>query len=206
LLSGSAAVSKRRVQMRSSRIHFRASAHEGAAAPRRGSVVVLVLVTIAGCGSGNSVSGTFQGNAFTARDALSYQLPGLSGEVVTTIELTDYGDACSAALNSRNHPNESLLGIFIDHSGPLGTGTFDILSSTLPNIQVLYEKGDALCQVTRNESATSGVVIIDNVGSGGVSGSFNLEFSSDHVTGVFDAPKCQGVGTASADGGSMTCN
>jgi hypothetical protein len=124
------------------------------------------------------VSGTLLGAPFSAADAVAYPSSDSSGFVV----ITDFASACSfVGTNDAKASSKVLSFDFLQT--PIATGTFDTAA-----VDVQYAVFDANCHSPYGESTDSGTVTIASVGSGTVTGTFDLTFGTDHVTGSFTAP------------------
>jgi hypothetical protein len=122
-----------------------------------------------------------------------------SGEV----HIYTFGSACSKYEAQAFQKNSGDINIAFD-SSQLAPGTYashnSIALCTSPpcvDVNVTLIGGDARCAILDPypRFSTGGSVVVTEVSSAGIKGTFDLTFGTDHITGSFDAPTC---GPASA--------
>jgi hypothetical protein len=169
---------------------------------RLASSLIVVSALVAACGgdpkSGPgstctdagtaSVSGTLLGNAFAARDAVAFPTGASSGFII----VTDFSGACTYVGTTDAKASSNVISFDFAKTA-IAAGTFDTTS-----VEVQYAQFDAKCSSPQGESASSGSVTISSADSKTVTGTFDLVFSSDHVTGSFTAPLLAQAATSSA--------
>jgi hypothetical protein len=67
-----------------------------------------------------------------------------------------------------------------------------------------FASEDGLCTVINTENATAGTITVSSINlasGGGIVGTFDLTFGSDHLSGSFNAPYCAG----SISSANLTC-
>lgn len=136
-----------------------------------------------------TVSGTMQGATLLAKDAVVTKSGGS-----TVVAITDFADAC--ALGNSFKKNSSVVS-FDFYGATLTPGTIQVGS----NLSVQYAAYDQSCNSPNGESATAGSVTITGVSGCAVSGAFDVNFGSDHITGSFKAAACAATGGS----GGATC-
>jgi hypothetical protein len=144
---------------------------------------MLVAACSGGDGAG-TVNGTLQGLSFSVGDAISLTRNGHE------IAITDYGGACTTANSVK--ANSNVL-VFFFAATAFATGTYAVGGNG--GVSVQYAHYDATCNSPNGESATSGSVVITGITDSGVSGTFDVTFATDHITGTFDASTCTPPGT-----------
>jgi hypothetical protein len=177
------------------------------------AVVVVLVATLAACssssggGSGTaSVSGTIQGAAVPATDSVGLSSVstqnGVSEAAVGAI-ITNIANACGVLQDHGNPPGATALVVAVSASGgSVATGTYGIVSQGF-GATASYATQDMNCNPSLNETATGGSVTLTSVSGSSVSGTFDLTFSGDHLTGSFSAPICNY--STSADAGASAC-
>ncbi len=189
------------------------------------------VIAVAACGGGTTssvdgpssspmtaVSGSVEGRAFAAMDAISTQVSHSNGlsfhGTASVVEITDFAGACGLA-GQDLAPTDSrilLLAVAInDTSGaataPTGPATFTVYPSTNPLpagtdvAQVYYGSG---CDKTVAYSGTSGTITVSAVkADGSLEGSFDVTIScagfsscagpDAHLTGTFSSASCSAL-------------
>jgi hypothetical protein len=150
--------------------------------------VLSIATIVGGCGGGSSgasgatgsatTTGTLQGAPFTPMDAVSY-----SGDVA----IADFSGICAFSL-SEAKPGATYLYLFFV-GGSVVVGATDVGAS----LQVQSVVVDQSCNSTI-ENATTGTVTISQADASGVTGTFDLTFAEDHISGSFVAPTCSHPG------------
>jgi len=183
---------------------------------RRYAVLIAVAASL-GCGSSNSVNGTIQGQTLSAQDALLLTNNTTVGGTTVYglgVSIMNISNACSTAqadISSNKDPaNAASLTIGIGSTSPIAAGTFNITSASSPAADAIFVKTDSSCHSTIDggaAQATSGTVTLSSVSASSASGTFDLTFGSDHVTGSFSASSCTlTFPDGGTDGGGPTCN
>lgn len=158
----------------------------------------------ADAGTLNAVHGLVQGNLFSARDAISIDATASGFDFngpSTVVEITDFPSACQNQADHHGVANGQLLffALATVSSGGVAAaitipGTYTVVTSPVPagnDVELFYQRDDASCVRATGEQASSGTVTVNEVSDGGVSGTFDVSFSSgDHLTGSFQAPRC----------------
>jgi len=142
-----------------------------------------------------SVTGTFLGKTLNAQDSLAFETHTTQYEVV--VGVTDYKGACG--LGNDVKANSNVMAIVYQGATALVPATIDIAQTNTMSVQ--FTEFDGTCQSPAGESASSGTITFTRVDDCAVTGSFDLMFNADHVTGTFAAPVC----AAAPDGGGSSC-
>jgi hypothetical protein len=147
-----------------------------------------IATMIGGCNGGSNVAsgstgsatatGTLRGSAFTPMDAVSY-----SGDIA----LADFTGICAFGLSEAKPGATYLYLVFV--AGSVVVGQTDVG----PSLQVQSAVADQSCNSTI-ENATAGTVTISQADASQVTGTFDLMFAHDHVSGSFVAPTCSHPG------------
>jgi hypothetical protein len=132
----------------------------------------------ANCASAGSatVTGTFLGAAFTAKDAIVFR--GTSN----VIAFTDYAGACALANAQKANSQVISFDLF---TAPVAVGT---VSGAALDVQ--YATFDATCNSPSGESGTGSVTITAIDACGAATGTFDVTLNGDHATGSFAAAAC----------------
>lgn len=141
----------------------------------------------AGSTGSATLNGTMQGATLLPKDAVVTRSGG-----GTFIAITDFADACG--LGNGFQKNSNVVS-FDFYGATLTPGTVQVGSA----LSVQYAAYDQTCNSPNGESATAGSVTLTGVSACTASGTFDITFGSDHVTGSFRAAAC-----APVDGGA-TC-
>ena len=166
-------------------------------------------VTGPDAGGETQVTGTIDGVAFDAKDAISRSTiaDGFEFQDESTVVLvTDFTSACANQASDHGVANGQLLAVVmatVDANGsshPLtAPGTFGVTdaapAASSSAAQIYYEKDGANCFKTNFYMATSGTVVVTAVdGAGTVSGTFSATFpassGNQQISGGFIAPQC----------------
>ena len=142
-----------------------------------------------------TLSGTFLGQTLTPQDSLAFEAHTTQYEVV--VGVADYKGVCG--LGNDVKASSNVLAIVYEGATPLAPATIDLAQTNTMSAQ--YTQYDGTCQTPKGESASSGTVTFTRVDECAVTGSFDLVFNADHVTGTFSAPVC----AAAPDGGTSSC-
>lgn len=142
-----------------------------------------------------SVMGTFKGTTLSAQDAVAFEAHTTQYEVV--VGITDYQGACG--LGNDVKANSNVLAIIYQAATPLVPAKIDIAQTNTLSAQ--FTEFDGTCQSPAGESASSGTITFTRVDDCAVTGTFDLMFNTDHVTGTFAAPAC----ATAPDGGASSC-
>ena len=142
-----------------------------------------------------SVTGTFLGKTLNAQDAVAFESHTTQYEVV--VGVTDYKGACG--LGNDVKANSNVLAFIYQGATALVPAVIDIAQTNTMSAQ--FTEFDGTCQSPQGESAGAGTITFTRVDDCAVTGSFDLMFNTDHVTGTFAAPVC----AAAPDGGTASC-
>jgi hypothetical protein len=148
-----------------------------------------IATMIGGCGGGSgdaggatgsaTATGTLQGAAFTPMDAVSY-----SGDVA----LADFSGICAFGLSEAKPGATYLYLVFV--GGSVVVGETDVG----PSLQIQSVVADPSSCNSTIENATAGTVTVSRADASQVTGTFDLTFADDHVSGSFVAPTCSHPG------------
>jgi hypothetical protein len=160
-----------------------------------------------GGGSGSaSVTGTIQGATVPSNDAVGLSSVASNNgvtEAAVGVIVTSVNNACGVLQDHGNPANATALVVEVAAMGSsVATGTYNIVSSGF-GATASYAAQDQNCNTTLNETASSGTVTISSNSGSSVSGTFDLTFDGDHLTGSFTAPICSY--STSTDGGTAAC-
>lgn len=135
------------------------------------------------------------GKPLNAQDSVAFEAHTTQYEVV--VGITDYKGACG--LGNDVKANSNVIAIIYQDATPLAPAMIDIAQTNTLSVQ--FTEFDGTCQSPAGESASSGTITFTRVDSCAVTGTFDLMFNTDHVTGSFAAPVC----AAAPDGGTSNC-
>jgi hypothetical protein len=157
-------------------------------------VIAATLMVGAGCNAGPAggeatMTGTLLGKSFTPVDAVS-ATNTTGGTTTTTIVFTDFAGACDMLQGDVIGGSSDILSFTFTGSSPLGTGTFSVTAPTRGTTAEGHFAEFTVCGSTAAESTSAGTITVTGVDSSGITGTFDLTFESDHVTGTFTAPTC----------------
>ena len=146
--------------------------------------VALVVATLGACsGAGAAtVQGTVSGTGLSPADAIFYAVSG-----GTAIAVVNVGSVCGF-LSQREQPKNLTSLSFYITPAVVSTATYDVTQTT--TIQATWSITDATCTRTTNVAATAGTVTLTGVATDTISGTFDLMFDQDHVSGSFTAKPC----------------
>jgi hypothetical protein len=163
------------------------------------------------CGSSSTgptttapATGTVAGIALEAHDAFFVNSSVTTG---TVVGITSFSGACETLYTNDRLPGSSAvlslqLVSYTDGgaAGPVtAPGTFSLLPSLGTNeFGAEWTSVDASC-VDTTISATGGSVTVTDVSASELTGSFDLTFGADHITGSFSASECPAAGTPHSD-------
>ncbi len=160
---------------------------------------------VVACSSGptsNAVTGTVAGTSLSAQDAVFSNTTAGTG---TVVGVTSFGGACTDLANDQLPKSSVVLSLQLAQGTGSVTnpGTFSFLGTQGATAAFAAEwtSYDSTCTPT-NSMATGGTVTVDSVSSSQLTGTFDIKFNTDHVTGSFVASTCAAIGTGS---GSPTC-
>jgi hypothetical protein len=174
-----------------------------------GSLLALTFgLTASGCSppavEPATVNGTVNGIQLVAGDSVyaNQTLPGSSSSQ-TTIAIVNTGGVCAEMAKNQQSKNLDMLLLFLGNGGDAGTtavtgpGTYTIGNVNSASFRV----SDASCQPVPASSsdATSGTVTVTAYSTQTMTGTFDLMFGTDHVTGAFSAENCPGLGNSPAN-------
>jgi hypothetical protein len=151
------------------------------------------------------VSGTIGGEPIPLADAIGSEWTfSTSGGSQLGVELdtTNRPSFCALLQAETGESNVEVFSVGVESGAPYDStptpvvpGTYMVPVGTGPSAVPAAEASlwhtDATCHVASGSSvATSGSVTFDVITASRISGSFDLYFGQDHVTGTFDAPVC----------------
>jgi hypothetical protein len=133
------------------------------------------------------------GKTFVVSDVisvLSLAAPDSGEQDTVTVEVVDYPGAC--ALNPRQSlkANSNILALHLMGSAPVPPGVYTVPSTATAQ----FATYDSACNVS-GEEAVGGSITVTKADACGLAGTFDLNLTSDHVTGSFVAPDCEPVGS-----------
>ncbi len=164
----------------------------------------------AGGGSANEVDGGVHGISIpTVAEATSLVVdPNCSGtqtlpSVLALVILDTQAGLCASFTSHVDPASNTVLRLSIGAVALNGStsavaitpGSYTINNLTpvnglLATAVANLSRTDAQCGVTADVSASSGSITVDTIASRGLTGSFNLQFGGDALSGTFDAPDC----------------
>jgi hypothetical protein len=154
-----------------------------------------------------SVEGTVDGVGLDAQDCFSRQLAS-DPDYSAHLTITDYVNACSMDIDQQIKAKSSTIDVLFVGSPPLATGTYsaDLTAQTgvaqTHVVDVNLTRYDGSCMIASTYPAdggepilyplspTGGSLTVTRSDSSGISGTFDLTFGTDELTGTFDAPTC----------------
>ncbi|HEU4759266.1 MAG TPA: hypothetical protein VFT91_04710 [Dehalococcoidia bacterium] len=160
------------------------------------------------CG-GDFFSGTVRGASFQPRDAvfMTSSPPGSTGQLAF-VAMSDQSGLCDKLKANQAPKSSSMFGLVLGVMdttglGALVPGSYVVVSrssSTTGNISMaFFDHLDAWCQSTfgpASAEGTAGSVELTDItieAGGSASGTFDVNFDTDRVTGSFVAPYCDGT-------------
>jgi hypothetical protein len=173
--------------------------------------LVAVALSI-GCGSSNNSGGSVGsvgGNALTINDAIF----AIDDHNVLYVAASDRSGLCtllSGGTAPTGKTTALLVGLFnlgaTGTSIPLVTGDYSVINS-LPSTAGKYGFGAFVvangCTISSEPSATSGTFTVQQLGTNSsgqhTTGHFDLNFSSDKLSGNVDATYCEAFLTTTSD-------
>ena len=130
----------------------------------------------------------------------------------TVVGVTSFSGACETLYSSKRYPRSSvglsLQLIAYEGGGPAGPvtapGTFALLGTSVggDTFGASWDSVDGSCGDTTTQ-ATGGTVTVTAVTASQLTGTFDLTFGGDHVTGSFSATDCA---AAAGSQGNPTCS
>lgn len=163
-------------------------------------------IASAGPSAGRSdARGTLQGQPFSGADALSY-----SGGGSLTVWVTSFGSACGLAAQNAGVKDGTVLVLDLSAGGaaPTQPGEYAVGAvAGARTVRAAALRTDPSCRAAPLATgAAIGTVTLANIGAGGASGTFDLQFSAtgDRVSGAFEAASCPAAPLA-ARTPSATC-
>ncbi len=166
--------------------------------------VVFAVFAVAACSSAStSATGTVGGASLNAQDAVfaNLQSGSTSG---TVLAVTSFTGTCNDVTNSRLPKSSAVLSIQMVSNGGVVTapGTFSFPNASGANfLGASFSAYDATCVPTPTD-ATAGTVSVTAVSASQMTGTFDLTFGNDHLSGSFNAAYCATLGQGN---GSPTC-
>lgn len=172
--------------------------------------------TTAKVGTATAV-GAIAGKTLTPKSAASATL-SQDGNLVVVV-LSNQADYCAATTAGLTRPNHrSLVAIVttVDAAGDnpkVAPGTFTVHSEAPDGpgsfANAAFNASDAGCSDTLGSdvgNATAGTVVLTQVTSSQIVGSYDLSFGSDTLKGTFTAPACPGLIAQIESGDALTCS
>jgi hypothetical protein len=181
------------------------------------------LVLVAGCGGGGgqtynltgsgSMTGTISSQSLTVADAISNTVSQPGGSAGAII-VGSVANQCQLINARRILKSGSALEIIfgIQSGNTLAAPTPGIYTvhtlATINGFQgmvaaALFVVNDASCNTTTGPiEATSGTLTVTRVDATGYTGTFDVTFGSDHVTGTFNTGSCSALGSTTS---GFTC-
>ena len=185
------------------------------------TIQLLVVASLAACGSPGSVDGTVKGQAYDVGSSASATVTITFGTAQlhgAAIAMASTGGLCKDAEMNVVHPSQQYVTMFLaDVNGVSFT------TPTVPGTYSIYQTGtspppkaatlsvgtyDATCQQieTQSAAAISGTVVLDSISGNKFTGTYDVALNSgDHITGHFDPEGCPGLQTAINDGDNPVC-
>jgi hypothetical protein len=161
-----------------------------------------------GCASATVVTGTLSGQALSPAYAVAFKgVDDSSYPNQISIFITNVSNLCS--IFQTNGPGDIatlravsfVLGATDPSAGPVTPGTYTEMN-TVDEMTAEYDSYNSTCQDT-SPAWNGGSVVVCGVGTS-FTGTFNLTFGTDTVTGTFNAPLCNlnpDAGAVAGDGG-----
>ena len=151
-----------------------------------------------------SVTGTVDGTAFTASDAIAMTSVDKGGALSAStvgVMLTDFGGACGLARKNANVAGTAITVSVVKvgngpDTPPIAPGTFKVNRNTkLVGTQVVVEleTDDANGKAIAKKKATSGTITFATIDAAHVVGKVGTTFEHGSIKGTFDVPICSGV-------------
>lgn len=152
----------------------------------------LVAILASACG-GQKLDGKIIGATFSISSSASQ-----AGNGAVSFVLSSVDDICTVLSGTGGVPDSQDLSVALrnlDSSGatlPIQTGAYIVDATTGQLAMVGYRKYGDNCANADIESADSGTITIDTIDTtiGQLSGSLDLGFGSDHLSGSFTADAC----------------
>jgi hypothetical protein len=190
---------------------------------QRGVLAAAALALLGACGGGSgqtynltgsgSMTGTISSQPMTVSDAVSNTVSQTGGSAGAMI-ISSAANQCQLINARRTLKSGSALAIVfgIQSGNTVAVPTPGIYTvHTLETINgfqgmvaaVQFAVNDATCTTTTGPvEATGGTLTVTRVDATGYTGSFDLTFGSDHVTGTFSTGTCSALGTVTS---GFTC-
>ncbi len=150
-----------------------------------------------------SVEGTVSGHALVARDGVAVAFPNAAIPHLFVV-LGDRSPLCTLLQGAATGTPATLevasltsleLEVFDQRSRSVNPGTFPVVT-TSQNPPLLasgfFSETDSACALPVNQTATAGSVTVATL-EPTVTGTYDLTFGSDHITGSFDVANCSNV-------------
>jgi hypothetical protein len=136
------------------------------------------------------VNGTLGGQTLTLVDSIAIQT-----STQTEFLITSYSGACGYAQAGNEKETSGFLKIKLDTNSPLAPGMYPLTDASS---DAEYKTLDATCSSDIKNEATAGTITITASTDAQISGTFDLTFGADHLTGSFAAAVCAGVPSSSS--------
>jgi hypothetical protein len=162
--------------------------------------LVASAALVVSCGGGEPASPTIGGIPFTPKDATAAVVPLSSFGIVNVrgstavVGITSAPSLCST-LASGKEPKSGRYLVLAPFQvqpdlsvSPPRTGDYPIGA----NARAVFFTTGTACDLGNVTEATAGKFTFTSVGNR-YTGSYDLSFGADHITGNFDAPVCSGI-------------
>ena len=161
--------------------------------PRPLVLAALLPLALVACKA--SVDGTIDDRPIPAPDAIAKTASTLIGATWTVVVGGGSGQLCKDLDKGIGRSQSGLLTLNLlrlafGGSEAIGKGSYPIGTTGGVTATAGVQFLDAACGVSLSKSADSGTITVDSVDANGSSGSFNLLFGSDRITGSFNAALC----------------
>jgi hypothetical protein len=153
-----------------------------------------------------SVHGTIMGQTFDAADCLwSPEVYAPSSPVSGLLNIYTFGSACSKWVANAYQKGSGRIQV-IFNSPRLVAHSYALINNCSATdiycvgVFISFTDHSDTCSFAPPYpvSATGGAVVVSEVTSDGIKGTFDLMFNTDHLTGSFDAPTCGPMGALSS--------
>ena len=132
-------------------------------------------------GTRSKVTGSVAGNSLVARDAYASLFDGRTLEIL----IGDHPRLCEDNREGKIAASSTRLEIFVSDRNGFTPGNYEIGAQPEPYAAVNFTKRDASCE-SELKRATSGMVSLHSVTLNHVTGTFDVMFDDQHLTGSID--------------------
>lgn len=159
----------------------------------RAPPLVALLLLAAACGP-ISISGTVSGRSLDTGQAVArFAERAPLRQLDLTIGGGDATDLCIDLSRQRARRDATYLKLVLTSNLALTPGTVFTVGDDAPKAEGFVRALDESCGQAFQTPANSGTVTIDSVTDVLVTGSFELVFGADAISGSFEAPTCENV-------------